>query len=63
MRIRPPHLLIWGMGDTALLPESREGLDDLCDDLTVREIADADHWVIHQKPDEVAAMIRDFAAP
>jgi pimeloyl-ACP methyl ester carboxylesterase len=62
MRIHPPHLLIWGMGDTALLPESRIGLDALCDDLTVLEIADADHWIIHEKPDEVAAAIRDFVA-
>ena len=62
MRIRPPHLLIWGLGDRALLPESRAGLEDLCDDLTVREFPDADHWIIHQKPDEVAAAIRDFVA-
>lgn len=63
MRIRPKHLLIWGEGDTALLPESRAGLDDLCDDLTVRTFPDADHWIIHQKPDEVAALIADFAGP
>ncbi len=62
MRIVMPHLLIWGMGDTALLPESRAGLEELCDDLTVQEFADADHWVIHQKPDAVAAAIRSFLA-
>lgn len=62
MRVAPPHLLIWGMNDKALLPEATEGLEALCDDLTRREIADADHWVNHQKPDEVAEMIRDFVS-
>lgn len=60
MRITMPHLLIWGLDDGALLPESREGLADLCDDLTVKELAGCDHWLIHQKPDEVAALIRGF---
>lgn len=60
MRVTVPHLLIWGMGDTALLPEARAGLDALADDLTVHEIPDADHWLHHQKPGEVAALIRDF---
>lgn len=60
--VTPPHLLIWGMEDVALLPEATEGLEALCDDLTRVEIAGADHWLHHQKPDEVAALIRNFAA-
>ncbi|MGM0584893.1 MAG: alpha/beta fold hydrolase [Pseudomonadota bacterium] len=62
MRIRMPHLLIWGMEDGALLPEAREGLDALCDDLRLVELEDCDHWLIHQKPDEIAALIRDFVS-
>ncbi len=46
--ITMPHLLIWGMNDTALLPEGTEGLEAYCADLTRVEIPDADHWVIHQ---------------
>ena len=38
LRVRMPHLVIWGMDDRALLPVSRATLDDYCDDLTVREI-------------------------
>lgn len=60
LRVRMPHLLIWGMGDKALLPEATEGLEAYCDDLTRVEIPDADHWVIHQKPDEVEAILRDW---
>lgn len=60
MRVRPPHLLIWGLDDGALLPEATAGLEDYCDDLTRVEIAGADHWLHHQKPDEIAALIADF---
>ena len=60
LRVRMPHLVIWGMDDRALLPVSRATLADYCDDLTVREIAGADHWVVHQKTDEVIGHIRDF---
>lgn len=62
MRVTMPHRLIWGMGDRALLPEATAGLEAHCDDLDRVEVAGADHWLHHQKPDEVAALIRDFAA-
>ena len=60
LRVRMPHLVIWGMNDQALLPVSRATLGAYCDDLTVREIKDADHWVVHQKTDEVIGLLRDF---
>ena len=62
LRIRMPHLLLWGMRDEALLPESRAGLEAFCDDLTVIEVPDADHWIFHQKPDLCAKAIRDFVS-
>ena len=60
LRIRMPHLVIWGMDDRALLPVSRATLPDFCDDLTVKEIANADHWVVHQRASEVIGHLRDF---
>lgn len=60
LRIRMPHLVIWGMDDRALLPVSRATLPDFCDDLTVKEIANADHWVVHQRTPEVIGHLRDF---
>jgi pimeloyl-ACP methyl ester carboxylesterase len=63
LRVRMPHLLIWGMDDRALLPVSRATLADWCDDLTVREIVGADHWVVHQRTGEVIDLIRDFLRP
>ena len=62
LRVRMPHLVIWGMDDRALLPEARAGLDGYCDDLTLREVAGADHWIVHQKTDEVIAHVSDFLA-
>jgi pimeloyl-ACP methyl ester carboxylesterase len=60
LRIRMPHLVTWGMEDRALLPVSRATLADYCDDLTVREIAGADHWVVHQKTAEVVGHLGQF---
>lgn len=57
LMVRSPHLLIWGTQDTALLPETTEGLEDYAPDLTRVEIAGADHWLHHQKPQEVAQAI------
>ena len=62
LRVRMPHLLIWGMQDRALLPvSSRATLQDYCDHpVVVREIDGADHWVVHQRRDEVIARLKDF---
>jgi pimeloyl-ACP methyl ester carboxylesterase len=60
LQVRCPHLLIWGADDTALLPEATEGLEDFAADLTRVEIAGADHWLHHQKPQEVAQAILDW---
>lgn len=60
LRVHCDHLLIWGMKDTAFLPEATEGLEDFCENLTRVEIEDADHWVLHQQPDTVADTIVDW---
>ncbi len=57
LQVRCPHLLVWGAADTALLPETTEGLEEFAPDLTRVEIVGADHWLHHQKPDEVATAI------
>jgi pimeloyl-ACP methyl ester carboxylesterase len=60
LRVRMPHLVIWGMDDPALLPVTRETLGDYCDDHRVAEIAGADHWVVHQRAGAVIDHIRGF---
>jgi pimeloyl-ACP methyl ester carboxylesterase len=60
LRVPMSHLLLWGEEDTALLPECHAGLEELCDDLTRITLPGADHWLLHQKPSEVARHILQF---
>lgn len=60
MSVRMPHLVVWGEADTALRPSCLEGLDRFAPDLSIEHVAGASHWILHEKPHEVAAAIRDF---
>lgn len=59
-KVSVPTLVIWGERDTALLPGLLDGLDELVADLTIKRIPDGSHWVIHEHPDEVNRLIREF---
>lgn len=58
--VRMPHLLVWGDADQALLPACFADLHRFAADLTVQPISGASHWILHEKPDEVAQAIRRF---
>lgn len=60
LQVIMPHLLLWGLRDTAFAEEARAGLSEYCDDLRVVDFPDADHWIVHQKPDEVVKEIQEF---
>ncbi|HTV70959.1 MAG TPA: alpha/beta hydrolase [Rhizobiaceae bacterium] len=60
--VRVPHLLIWGDDDTALRPSCIADLDQFTPDLTVKHIAGTGHWLLHEKPEEVAEAIRHFVS-
>ncbi len=60
LRVQCPHLLIWGDGDTALLPVSTEGLEEFAPDLKRAFVPGADHWLLHQKPERIAQIIGDW---
>jgi len=55
-----PHLVLWGEDDEALRPACLEGLERYASDLTVNRIRGAGHWILHEKPGEVAARMREF---
>ncbi len=59
-RVAMPHLLLWGEEDQALRPACFEDLGRFAADLTIERIPGASHWILHEKPDEVAAAIRRF---
>jgi pimeloyl-ACP methyl ester carboxylesterase len=60
LTVRVPTLVIWGERDTALIAANLDGLEEFVPDLTVRRVPDANHWVVHQKPDLVNGYIREF---
>ena len=62
MTVAMPHLVLWGEADIALRPSCLEGLERYAPQLTVKKVAGASHWILHEKPDEVAAAIADFVA-
>lgn len=58
--VKVPTLVIWGEKDTALLTSNLDGLDKFVPDLKVERIPDGSHWVIHEQPEKVSKLIRDF---
>ena len=58
--IETPTLMVWGEQDVALGKELTEGTDELVDDLTLRFLPDASHWVQQDQPDVVNAMLAAF---
>ena len=58
--VKVPTLVIWGEEDQALLTGNLDGLEDYVSDLTVKRIPDATHWVVHEQPDLVNSLIREF---
>jgi pimeloyl-ACP methyl ester carboxylesterase len=59
--VRMPTLVIWGERDTALLPSLLDGLEAMVPDLRVARLPGCSHWLAHESPLEVAALIRGFA--
>jgi len=58
--IKVPTLVIWGLGDPALLPCNLDGLDDYVANLQVVRVEKASHWIVHEQPEFVSRTIRDF---
>jgi pimeloyl-ACP methyl ester carboxylesterase len=55
--VRVPTTVVWGERDTALLPGLLDGLERWVPDLRVVRVADASHWVLHERPDVVVGAI------
>jgi epoxide hydrolase 4 len=58
--VRVPTLVIWGERDAALLTGNLDGLEVHVDDLRVVRIPEGSHWVVHEQPARINALIRDF---
>ncbi len=59
-RITVPTLVIWGEKDTALLTGCIEGLEKYINDLKIKRIPDASHWVVEEKSALVNQYMREY---
>ena len=55
-----PTLVVWALDDIALPHELIDGLDEYIPNLTLKTVADATHWIIHEQPELVAGYLEDF---
>jgi pimeloyl-ACP methyl ester carboxylesterase len=60
MKVGASTLVIWGERDVALTVKNLDGLEKYVPELTVKRMPDASHWVVHERPEEVNRMIREF---
>ncbi|MFX1260066.1 MAG: alpha/beta fold hydrolase [Promethearchaeota archaeon] len=57
--VSQPTLVIHGMQDKAVLPQTLDGLSEYVKDLTIAKI-NASHWVMHDKPEVVVEKFQKF---
>jgi pimeloyl-ACP methyl ester carboxylesterase len=57
-----PTQVLWGLGDTALLPGLLDGLQAYVPQLEVETVPDATHWLVHEQPQRVIDTLQRFLA-
>jgi pimeloyl-ACP methyl ester carboxylesterase len=60
LQVNVPTLVIWGMQDIALPPGLIEGLAAYVPNLTLNEIEEGTHWLVHEQPGRVAGLMQDW---
>ncbi len=60
LRVELPTLVLWGLDDVALPPELIDGLEQYIPRLTLEQVEGASHWIVHERPDFVAARLANF---
>ncbi len=59
-QVKVPTRVIWGENDKALPKTLLDGLENFVDDIQIQRIAGGSHWVIHEQPERVNRLIRQF---
>lgn len=59
-RVRVPTRVIWGENDKALPKSLLDGMEDFVPDLRITRIAEGSHWVIHEQPERINGLIRQY---
>ena len=55
-----PTLVLWGMGDIALLPALVDGLEEFVPQMQLERIEGATHWIVHEQPQLVIGHLAKF---
>ncbi|MFZ6748001.1 alpha/beta fold hydrolase [Undibacterium sp. Ren11W] len=59
-KVKVPTRVIWGGADKALPKSLLTGLEDFVADLEIVRIAEGSHWIIHEQPARINALLRGF---
>jgi len=62
LNVRVPTRVLWGDADEALRPGLLRGLNVWVPDLQVRHVAEASHWIVHERPGLVVETIAEALA-
>jgi pimeloyl-ACP methyl ester carboxylesterase len=62
LQVNVPTLVIWGMQDIALPPGLIEGLAAYVPNLTLHEIEEGTHWLVHEQGMRVAGLMQEWSA-
>jgi len=60
--LKMPTLVIWGLGDQALLPVQLEGLEAMVPDLTLKTLEGVGHFAPWEAPEKVTGAMREWLA-
>ncbi|XP_074611297.1 epoxide hydrolase 4-like isoform X2 [Acropora palmata] len=61
-KIKVPTLIVWGKKDQALTVDTLVGTEQYVEDLTIKYVDEANHWVQMDAPEAVNRHIREFLA-
>lgn len=60
VRVTVPVLIVWGCKDAALGEELADASLNFCDNVQLKKIPNASHWVQQDAPDEVNKYVEEF---
>ena len=60
LKITVPTLVLWGVNDTALVPEQAQQSAAYCEESRVVYFEDATHWVHHEEAEKINPMLEEF---
>ncbi|MFZ6693210.1 alpha/beta fold hydrolase [Undibacterium sp. SXout20W] len=58
--VKVPTRIIWGENDKALPKTLLDGIENFIDDVKIQRIPEGSHWIIHEQPERVNQLIREF---